>query len=77
MPHLLQLALFAREFDDVIHFTRPTPVAAAAVSRPSPPRPLARLSGQLSGVPYPPAKRGYRSPGRLTSLEAPGGVPPV
>jgi len=23
MPHLLQLALFAREFDDVIHFTRP------------------------------------------------------
>jgi hypothetical protein len=32
------------------------------------PRPLARLSGELSGVPFPPAKRGYRSPGRLTSL---------
>jgi quercetin dioxygenase-like cupin family protein len=24
MPNLLQLALFAREFDDVIHFTRPS-----------------------------------------------------
>lgn len=49
MPKLLQLALFAREFDDVIQFTRPPPVVQRILFGLL--APLARLLGYRGSYP--------------------------
>ncbi len=48
-PNLLQLALFAREFDDVIRFTRPPRAAQRALFGLL--APLARLAGYRGSYP--------------------------
>ena len=53
MPGLLQMAVFAREFDDVVRFTRPPRVGAAGPVRPARAGgPDVGLPGELPGVPY-------------------------
>lgn len=72
-PRLLQAALFAREFDDVIRFTRPPRGAAGSVWSASTHRAGPGLRGQLPEVSQPPTVgdgRGGAVGGRVPSAGA-------